>query len=112
MLSTADGLPRPEKVLLARQLDNGFRDVKARLESKAEAARKLVKALPPAATADGRLLKKLETGPGATAMREPKRDPKLTVSPIFSSSATVRPVVSADRRWVRISFSGMFSIFP
>jgi hypothetical protein len=120
-LAAADALPRPEKARLAHTLDNGFRDVKARLQSKAEAERvKLAKALPPAPaapTAEEKLFKTVGT-PGAMATR----DPKLTVRPIlfqpnmvpvfYSSSASVLPVVSPDRRWVRISISGSFGIFP
>jgi len=115
VLNGADALPRPDKVLLTRRLDEGFRNVKARLESKEEAAKKLAKPLAPEATADAKLFKKVDGATGAAA-----RDPKLGVRQLifesnnvpmtFSSSASVAPVVSPDRRWVRISISGMFSI--
>lgn len=120
VLSTADGLARPEKLLLARKLDDGFRDVKARLQSKEEVARNLAKALAPgqAAPADSKLVKKVVAVPAAGATR----DPKMAVRPIlfeanmvpvnYNSATSVAPVVSPDRRWVRISFGGAFSIFP
>jgi hypothetical protein len=115
-LFAADGLPRPEKVLLTRKLDDGFRDAKDRLKSKEEQLKALAKAAAvPDAQGDAKLLKKLEAAPYADAGKG-----KVSVSPILfqpnivpqvlSSSTTVTPVVSPDRRWVRISFSGAFSI--
>ena len=116
VLSAADALPRSEKLLLSRTLDDGFRDVKARLESKAEAARKLAKAFPTETSDDGKQLKKFESPPGATAKvdQQPGVKPILFVPNIvpltYSSATSVTPIVSPDRRWVRISFSGGFSI--
>ena len=118
VLGSADALPRPEKTQLARTLDDGMRNVKAHLESKAQAARKLAKELERQTPQDSKLLKKLETPPGTTTTA--RRDQKPGVSPIlfvpnivpvtYSSSTTVTPVVSPDRRWVRIGFAGGFSI--
>jgi hypothetical protein len=117
VLNATESLSRSDKAPLARRLDEGFRNVKARLDSQAAAAAalKVMKPLPPDETASAKLLKKPDGVTGGTA-----RDPKLRVSPIlfqsyqrpmvFSSDSSVTPIVSPDRRWVRISLSGFFSI--
>jgi hypothetical protein len=87
-LDTADRLPRSEREALERRLAEGFRDAKARLESKKELAR-VTK------TND-------EVLQGPVIL-------KPNIVPIASQLSTqVTPVVSPDRRWVRISLSGAF----
>jgi hypothetical protein len=117
VLNATGSLSRSDKAPLARRLDEGFRNVKARLDSQAAAAEalKVIKPLPTDETASAKLFKKPDGVTGGTT-----RDPKLRVSPIlfgsnqypltFSSSSSVTPIVSPDRRWVRISLSGFFSI--
>jgi hypothetical protein len=86
LLDAANDLPREERNELACKLDDGFRDAKARLES----LQQLLKAPPPEPT----------VGPVI---------PPTIVGVPFRASATVTPIVSPDRRWVRISMSGSFT---
>ena len=88
LLDSADRLPRAEREALERKLAEGYRDAKARLESKKELAR-----VPK--TSD-------EVLQGPVLL-------KPIIAPIASQLSTqVTPTVSADRRWVRISISGSF----
>jgi hypothetical protein len=86
LLDEADTLPRAERDVLMRKLDDGFRDAKARLDSKRQQT---------AATPTGEVAGPVLLGP-------------ITGTYRTQSQATVTPIVSADRRWVRISFSGSF----
>ena len=109
LLFAADRLPRQERDALMKKLDDGFRDARARLESQQEAARRAAALVKPV--------------PSTTAPSEPdaKYERKLAVSPIVfrpnivavpsAAQAQVTPVVSADRRWVRINLSGSFFMF-
>jgi hypothetical protein len=111
VLDAATALPRADKVLLARKLDDGFRDAKARLESKEEEARRLAALAKPVQPPT-----KSEPGTPYASVK----DPRLTVSPILffprmglvqqQAAGTVTPVVLPDRRWVRISVSVGFAI--
>jgi hypothetical protein len=88
LLDAADRLPRPEREALERKLAEGFRDAKARLESKKELAR--------------------STTPTEEVLAGPVQL-RPNIVPISSQlSGTVTPIVSPDRRWVRISLSGSF----
>jgi hypothetical protein len=88
LLDGADRLPRPEREALERKLAEGYRDAKARLESKKELAR--------ATKTNDEVLQ------GPIILRP-------NIAPITSTLSTqVTPTVSADRRWVRISISGAF----
>jgi hypothetical protein len=86
LLDEADTLSRAERDVLMRKLDDGCRDAKARLDSKRQQSK-------PRPTEEA-------AGP-------------VLLGPIIGtyqsqSQATVTPIVSPDRRWVRISFSGSF----
>jgi hypothetical protein len=73
---------------LERRLAEGFRDAKARLESKKELAK--------------------NTTPTEEVLAGPVQL-RPNIVPISSQlSGTVTPIVSPDRRWVRISLSGSF----
>lgn len=88
LLDAADRLPRPERDALERKLAEGFRDARARLESKKELSRNT----PPT-----------EEILGGPVLLKPN------IVPIASQLSTqVTPVVSPDRRWVRLSISGNF----
>jgi hypothetical protein len=108
-LAEAGALSRPEKVALARKLDDGFRDARARLESRAEAARLAAlmaqppKSPEPVTAADGRRAAKSQITPIIFV-------PNIVPYPV-GGTVTVAPVISADRRWVRINFSGGFTLF-
>jgi hypothetical protein len=87
LLDNATGLPKADREALARMLDDGFRDVKARLESRQERAR-----VTPEPT----------TGPVITFQ------PNIVAAPI-QAQVTATPIVSPDRRWVRFGFNGTMS---
>ncbi len=112
LLDAAEALPRAEKSVLARKVDDAFRYARERLESKLEAARVLAKLAKPVPEPEAQRLA-MPTGPSAAAGK------KLAVSPILfepimglrtgAADTGVTAVVLPDRRWVRISFSGAFS---
>ena len=86
LLDAAQGLSKADRDALNRKLEDGFKDVKARIESKQERAR-----VPPEPS-DGQ--QQFFPGNGI-----------VTSQAQFSTT----PIVSADRRWVRIGVSGTFS---
>jgi hypothetical protein len=86
LLDEADALPRGERDMLMRRLDDGFRDAKARLDSKKQLT---------------------QTQPAGDVAGQVLLVPNIRSFP-EQASAQVTPVVSPDRRWVRISFSGSF----
>jgi hypothetical protein len=87
-LDSADKLPRAERDALARRLDDGFRDARARIESQKQLAK-----TPVPVKDDGKIL----LGPNNAPFTS-------------SASATVTPIVLPGRRWVRIGFAGGFSV--
>ena len=87
LLDEADTLSRAERDVLMRKLDDGFRDAKARLDSQRQQSK-------PQPTEE--VAGPVQLGP-------------ITGTYQSQSQATVTPIVSPDRRWVRISFSGSFS---
>ena len=86
MLDAADTLSKADREALARKLDDGFRDVKARLESKQERAR---------------------VAPDPPTQQQVVLVPNNVPIPSTFRGA-VTPIVSPDRRWVRIGFNGSF----
>jgi hypothetical protein len=88
LLDTADLLPRAEREALARRLEDGFRDARARIESQKQWAK-----TPVPVKSDGQIL------------LGPNNAPFTSVA-----SVTVTPVVLPGRRWVRIGFAGGFSV--
>src|SRR5207302_11446009 len=82
LLDAAVSLPRGERDALARKLEDGFRDARARLESKQEAEKR-----PPPT----------EEVLGGPIQFKPNIG---TVTSTYSGSVT--PTVSPDRGWVRI----------
>jgi hypothetical protein len=90
LLADADQLARAEKDALARKLDDAARDAKARLQSKQEQAKSQVP--------NGEVQ-------GGTIIFQPN------IAPVkIQSTLSATPVVSPDRRWVRIGVRGSFSI--
>jgi hypothetical protein len=114
LLESAEKLQRAEKEALLRKLNDGLSDAKARLESQAAAEK---------ARRAETLVKPASIPPATTEVTEPKfaSARKLAVSPIVAvpnivpvqsqAQAQVTPIVSADRRWVRINLSGSFFMF-
>jgi hypothetical protein len=90
LLDGADKLPKADRDALAGRLADGFRDATARIES--TPAKNTTPLVPPP-----------DDGPAIVF------NPKITTIPTVVSTS-VTPTVSADRRWVRLSFSGSFSI--
>jgi hypothetical protein len=93
LLDMAGKLPRAEREALARQVDDGFRDARARVESKQEAAR----------AAEPKPSQGQVISPGVAFV------PNIVQVPVNLTLGPITPVVSADRRWVRIGISGRFT---
>jgi hypothetical protein len=112
LLDESDKMPRAQRVVLASQLENGFRDARARLESKQQAA--MAAAMTAARASAREVERQAKLAKNATILPSAADDPKskVKVSPFGVTSTAAMdatPVVGPGRRWVRIGGSFGFS---